>query len=71
MPMATVHKWPRLGGVHSRKVAVASGRWALGADADALERWRRLRADHRQWPDPRYPQALTTPTHRDMPPPRA
>jgi hypothetical protein len=66
MPIATLHKWQRLGWGHSRKVTVASGRWALWADADELERLRQLRAYQRKWPEPRYPQALTTPTRRDM-----
>ena len=51
MPSATVHKWQRLGWVHSRTGPVASGRWAIGADADALERLRQLRASQRQWPN--------------------
>ena len=71
MPIATLHKWQHLGWVHSRKVTVASGRWALWADADELERLRQLRAYQRKWPEPRYPQALTTPKRRDMPPQRA
>jgi hypothetical protein len=65
MPMATVHKWPRLGWVHRRKVAVAAGRWAIWADDNELERLRRLRTSTRQWPEPRYPAALTMPTPRD------
>ena len=68
MPIATLHKWQRLGWVHSRKVPVASGRWAIWADADELERLRQLRAYQRKWPEPRYPQALTTPQRRDMQP---
>jgi hypothetical protein len=68
MPIATVHKWQRLGWVHSRKVPVVSGRWAIWADADELEGLSRLRAYQRQWPAPRYPQALTTPKGRDMKP---
>ena len=64
MPIATFHKWQRLGWVHSRKVPVAAGRWALWADAEALERLRQLRASQRTWPEPRYPQALTTPQCR-------
>jgi hypothetical protein len=64
-PMATVHKWPRLGWVHRRNVAVAAGRWAIWADDHELERRRRLRTDQRQWPEPRYPAALPTPTPRD------
>jgi hypothetical protein len=66
MPIATLHKWQRLGWVHSRKVLVASGRWAIWADTDELERLRQLRAYQRKWPEPRYPQALTTPKSRDM-----
>lgn len=65
MPIATVHKWQRLGWVHSRKVAVAAGRWAIWADDNELARLRRLRAYKRQWPEPRFPAALTTPTPRD------
>jgi Recombinase zinc beta ribbon domain len=65
MPMATVHKWQRLGWVHSRKVAVAAGRWAIWADDHERARLRRLRACNRQWPEPRDPAALTTPTPRD------
>jgi hypothetical protein len=65
MPMATVPKWQRMGRVHSRNVAVAAGRWAIWADDHALARLRRLRTDTRQWPEPRDPAALTTPTPRD------
>ena len=68
MPIATLHKWQRLGWVHSRKVPVASGRWALWADADELERLRQLRAYQRKWPAPHYPPALTTPRRRAMEP---
>jgi hypothetical protein len=71
MPMATCHTGQRLGGVHSRQVPVAAGRWALWADADALERLRPRRAYQRQWPAPRSPPALTTPKRRDMTPQRA
>jgi hypothetical protein len=68
MPIATVHKWQRWGWVHSRKVVVAAGRWAIWADDDELERLRRLRAYKRKWPEPRYPAALTTPKRRDNAP---
>jgi DNA invertase Pin-like site-specific DNA recombinase len=66
MPIATLHKWQRLGWVHSRKVPVASGYWAIWADADELERLRQLRAYQRKWPEPRYPQTLITPKRRDV-----
>jgi hypothetical protein len=65
MPMATVHTWHRMGWVHRRNVAVAAGRWAIGADDNELARLRRLRTYTRQWPEPRDPAALTTPTPRD------
>ena len=65
MPIATGHKWQRLGWMHSRKVAVASGRLVIWADDDELERLRQLRAYQRKWPEPRYPQALTRPKERD------
>jgi len=71
MPIAPLHKWQRFGWVHSRQVPVASGRWALWADADELERLRALRASQRTWPEPHSPQALTTPKRCDMPPQRA
>jgi DNA invertase Pin-like site-specific DNA recombinase len=71
MPIATLHKWQRLGWVHSRMVPVASGRWAIWADTDELERFRQLRAYQRKWPEPRYPQALTTPKCRDTTPQHA
>ena len=71
MPSATFHTWQRLGWVHRRKVPVASGRWALGADADALERLRQWRASQRKWPAPRSPPGLTTPQRRDRQPQRA
>jgi len=61
MPIATFHKWQRLGWGHRRMGPVASGRWAIWADANALERLRQLRAYQRKWPAPRSPQALTTP----------
>jgi len=60
-----------VGWVHRRQVTVASGRWALWADPDALERLRPLRAYQRTWPAPHSPQALTTPQRRDRQPQRA
>jgi len=65
IPVATLHKWQRAGWVHSRKVPVAGGRWAIWADADERSRLLRLRAHRRQWPEPCYPAALTTPKRRD------
>jgi hypothetical protein len=64
IPVATLHKWQRLGWVLSRKVPVAGGRWALWADADERARLGRLRTFRRRWPNPRYPADLTTPKPR-------
>ncbi|MBI3465860.1 MAG: recombinase family protein [Planctomycetes bacterium] len=63
MPIATLHRWQRVGWVTSRKVAEAGGRWAIYADADELLRLRRLRDEPRSWPQP-YPAELITPKPR-------
>lgn len=60
MPIATLHRWQRVGWVASRKVLEAAGRWAIYADADELLRLRRLRDSPRGWPQP-YPAELVTP----------
>jgi DNA invertase Pin-like site-specific DNA recombinase len=65
MPCATLYKWQRLGWVHSRKVEVSGGRWAIWADDDELERLGQLRAHNRKWPEPGYPAALTRPKARE------
>jgi DNA invertase Pin-like site-specific DNA recombinase len=63
MPIATLHRWQRVGWVLSRKVMDAGGRWAIYADADQLHRLRRLRDSPRSWPQP-YPAELITPKPR-------
>ena len=60
MPIATLHRWQRVGWVASRKVTAAGGRWAIYADANERTRLRRLRDSPRGWPRP-YPTELTTP----------
>jgi DNA-binding transcriptional MerR regulator len=60
MPIATLHRWQRMGWVTSRKVLEAAGRWAIYADTDELDRLRRLRNARRGWPQP-YPTELITP----------
>ena len=61
MPQPTVHCWVRRGWIRGRKLPGAGGRWVLWADAEELERLRRLRAYRRSWPDEPYPPELTTP----------
>lgn len=60
MPIATLHRWQRVGWIRSRKVTEAGGRWAIYADVDELVRLRHLRASPRAWPEP-YPRELITP----------
>jgi DNA-binding transcriptional MerR regulator len=64
IPEAALHKWKRVGWVHTRKVAVTGWRVAIWADEDELEWLRRLHAYKRQWPEPHYPRTLTTPKPR-------
>ena len=61
IPVSTIHKWQRVGWLHSRKIAVAGGRWAIWADASEEKRLRALRRFKRRWPHPQYPKELTTP----------
>lgn len=60
IPIATLHRWRRVGWVASRKVPIGRGRWAIYADAKEIERMRQLRSATRTWP-PIYPAELTTP----------
>ena len=60
MPIATLHRWQRVGWLTARKITAAGGRWAIHADADELLRLRRLRDAPRGWPQP-YPTELITP----------
>ena len=63
MPIATLHRWQRVGWVTSRKVAAAGSRWAIFADAEELTRLKRLRDSPRGWPAP-YPPELITPKNK-------
>jgi DNA invertase Pin-like site-specific DNA recombinase/DNA-binding transcriptional MerR regulator len=59
MPIATMHRWQRVGWVTSHKVT-ATGRWSIYADAEELTRLKQLRTQPRGWPNP-YPLNLITP----------
>ena len=65
MPIATMHRWQRVGWVRSRKVTAAGGRWGIYADTAELVRLRRLRDSPRGWPQP-YPDELITPKGRNI-----
>jgi hypothetical protein len=51
MPQATLHRWVRVGWVHERKLPTPGGHWVIWADADELDRMRRIRTCPRGWSD--------------------
>ncbi len=63
MPIATLHRWQRVGWLASRKISEAGGRWAIFADDEERSRLRKLRTAPRGWPQV-YPKELTTPKLR-------
>ena len=64
MPIATMHRWRRVGWVRARKLDEPRGRWAVYADADELGRLRRLRNARHQHPGP-FPAELINPKPND------
>lgn len=64
MPIATLHRWRRVGWTHSRKLPVPSGHWAIWADRTELKRMTRLRRFRRSWLVKAPPPDLTTPGPR-------
>jgi hypothetical protein len=65
MPQATLHRWIRVGWVHARKLPTPGGHWVIWADADELDRMRRLRTCPRGWSDELMFVRLTRPKARD------
>lgn len=66
IPQATLHFWRRRGWVHGRQLRPIGGRWVFWADADEIERLRKLRAcpiNIKARRD-RYPMELVTPKSR-------
>ncbi len=66
IPHATLQYWRRKGWVHARQLRPDGGRWIFWADADELERLRRLRAcplSRNPYGQP-YPADLMTPKPR-------
>ncbi len=64
MPVATLHRWLRVGWVQARKLPVAGGHWVIWADAEELDRLRRLRTCPRGWSDQPLLKELSTPKAR-------
>jgi len=65
MPQATLHRWVRVGWVGARKLPTPGGHWAIWADADELDRMRRIRTCPRGWSDDQKFEQLTKPKARD------
>ena len=65
MPQPTLHRWIRVGWVNARKLPTPAGPWAIWADADELERMRRLRNCPRGWSDEPVLAELKKPKARD------
>lgn len=65
MPVATLHRWVRVGWVQARKLPSPGGHWVIGADADELDRMSRLRTCPRGWSDEQIFARLTKPKARD------
>lgn len=63
IPNATVRDWVRYGWVHARRSPIQHF-WIAWADAEELDRLRRLRASPQAKPCDQYPPELTTPKHR-------
>jgi len=64
LPNPTLYSWLRRGWVHARQLPVARGRWILWADADELDRLRRLHSCPRSWWNQPQAAALTRPKPR-------
>jgi DNA invertase Pin-like site-specific DNA recombinase len=61
LPQPTLYSWMRRGWVSARRLASERDRWVLWADAQELERLRRLRTCPRSWHNQPQAAALTTP----------
>jgi hypothetical protein len=64
IPEETMHRWRRVGWIHARKRDEPRGRWILWADADELERLRRLRSCPRTWDNQPLVRELIIPKPR-------
>ena len=62
MPLATMHRWRKVGWVVARKVTETGGHWAIFADSAELKRLAQLRSYRHSWKDKSKPVELTIPT---------
>jgi hypothetical protein len=61
VPLGTLRLWCREGWVRAYKRTMAGRRWVIWADADEMQRLRRLRSFDREAPCVPYPVELITP----------
>jgi hypothetical protein len=61
MPVATLHRWIRVGWVRARKLRTPGGHWVIWANADELDRMKRIRSCPRGWSDEQVFAQLTKP----------
>lgn len=61
MPVATMHRWRKVGWVSARKVDEVGGHWAIFANEEELIRLQELRTYRRGWGEQKTPTRLTTP----------
>lgn len=64
IPRETLHRWRRVGWLHGRKLDEPRGRWVLWADAEELDRLRRLRNCPKTWDNQPLLKELTIPKDR-------
>jgi hypothetical protein len=65
MPLATLHRWIRVGWVRARKLPTPGGHWVIWADAAELDRMSRLRSCPRGWAYKNMLSQLTKPNARE------
>ncbi len=64
LPYPTLYSWRRRGWVHGRQLPAAGGQWILWADADEVDRLRRLSRSPRSWHNQPQAAELTRPKPR-------
>ena len=67
IPQPTLYSWLRRGWVHGRRQPGALGRWILWADAEEVDRLRKLRRCRRSWYNQPQSVDLTRPKARSRP----
>ena len=64
MPQPTLYRWIRRGWVNAQQCSAAGGRWIVWADAEELDRLKRLRTCPRSWHNQPQAAELTKPKPR-------